>query len=158
MLFWQALLLHDNWLSGIDRPERLHDFRTLRVCLHYIYTLMPSWWNLLLPVLLFPPIVTCIIFPSHCYLYYFSLPLLPVLLFPPIITCIIFPPIVTCIIIPSHCYLYYYSLPLLPVLVYFTIYTYLHQIFAMFSGRLQHLPEFKFKFPTSTTHRLPPLK
>jgi hypothetical protein len=42
--------------------------------------------------------------------------------------------------------------------VYFTIYTYLHQLFAMFSGRLQHLPEFKFKFPTSTTHRLPPLK
>jgi hypothetical protein len=40
--------------------------------------------------------------------------------------------------------------------VYFTIYTYLHQLFAMFSGRLQHLPE--FKFPTSTTHRLPPLK
>jgi hypothetical protein len=28
----------------------------------------------------------------------------------------------------------------------------------MFSGRLQHLPEFKFKFPASTTHRLPPLK
>ena len=27
----EALLLHDNWLSGIDRPERLHDFRTLRV-------------------------------------------------------------------------------------------------------------------------------
>jgi hypothetical protein len=26
----------------------------------------------------------------------------------------------------------------------------------MFSGRLQHLPE--FKFPASTTHRLPPLK
>ena len=40
--------------------------------------------------------------------------------------------------------------------VYFTIYTYLHQLFAMFSGRLQHLPE--FKFPASTTHRLPPLK
>jgi len=137
MLFWQALLLHDNWLSGIDRPERLHDFRTLRVCLHYIYTLMPSWWNLLLPVLFFPPIVTCIIFPSHCYLYYYSLPLLPVLLFPPIVTCIIFPshcylyyyslpllpvlfspPIVTCIISPSHCYLYYYSLPLLPVLLF----------------------------------------
>jgi hypothetical protein len=28
----------------------------------------------------------------------------------------------------------------------------------MFSGRLQHLPEFKSKFPASTTHRLPPLK
>jgi hypothetical protein len=42
--------------------------------------------------------------------------------------------------------------------VYFTIYTYLHQLFAMFSCRLQHLPEFKFKFPASTTHRLPPLK
>ena len=28
----------------------------------------------------------------------------------------------------------------------------------MFSGRLQHLPEFKFKFSASTTHRLPPLK
>ena len=28
-------------------------------------------------------------------------------------------------------------------LVYFTIYTYLHQLFAMFSGRLQHLPELK---------------
>jgi hypothetical protein len=40
--------------------------------------------------------------------------------------------------------------------VYFTIYTYLHQLFAMFSGRLQHLPE--FKFPASTTHQLPPLK
>ena len=25
--------------------------------------------------------------------------------------------------------------------VYFTIYTYMHQLFAMFSGRLQHLPE-----------------
>jgi hypothetical protein len=42
--------------------------------------------------------------------------------------------------------------------VYFTIYTYLHQLFTMFSGRLQHLPEFKFKFPASTTHQLPPLK
>jgi hypothetical protein len=42
--------------------------------------------------------------------------------------------------------------------VYYTIYTYLHQLFAMFSGRLQHLPEFKFKFPASTTHRLPLLK
>jgi hypothetical protein len=31
-----------------------------------------------------------------------------------------------------------------------------HQLFALFSGRLQHLPE--FKFPASTTHRLPPLK
>jgi hypothetical protein len=29
--------------------------------------------------------------------------------------------------------------------VYFTIYTYLHQLFAMFSGRLQHLPEKKQK-------------
>jgi hypothetical protein len=42
--------------------------------------------------------------------------------------------------------------------IYFTIYTYLHQLFAMFSGRLQHSPEFKFKCPASTTHRLPPLK
>jgi hypothetical protein len=42
------------------------------------------------------------------------------------------------------------------IAVYFTIYTYLHQLFAMLSGRLQHLPE--FKFPASTTHRLPPLK
>jgi hypothetical protein len=42
--------------------------------------------------------------------------------------------------------------------VYFTIYTYLHQLFAMFSGRLQHLSEFKFKFPASTTHQLPLLK
>lgn len=27
----EALLLNDNWLTGIEKPERLHDFRTLRV-------------------------------------------------------------------------------------------------------------------------------
>lgn len=42
--------------------------------------------------------------------------------------------------------------------VYFTVYTYLHKLVAVFSGRLQLLPEFNFKFPASITHRLSPLK